>query len=224
MALEHRTTGGGEGRQMGRLASGHEGERGVGRQAQNVLQPGPRDLLDRRRRRCRERETGVLVPGRDEPVCRERCRQRAADHEPEVATRSHRGQPRLRVAGELGDHRRRVRGSRRHRPSERDAHLRHRGGRGDAAPGDGLDPVCGELRRLVQQVALVLHPGHLAREQPLEPVGIVERTDHRELQLRAHDILRDPLDVLGGDGVEPGEDCFRLFGGPRAGPLDAGRT
>ena len=57
VALEHRTTGGGEGRQMGRLASGHEGERGVGRQSQNVLQPGPRDLLDRRRRRCRERET-----------------------------------------------------------------------------------------------------------------------------------------------------------------------
>ena len=44
----------------------------------------------------------------------------------------------------------------------------------------------------------------LGLEQPLEPLGVLERADDRELQLLADHVLRDPLNVLDGDGVEAG--------------------
>ena len=87
------------------LAAGHEGERRLRRQAEQLEHPAPRDRLERRRRRGRLGKAGVLVPGGDEPVGRERGGQRAADHEPEVAAGAHRGETGSPLARELLDDR-----------------------------------------------------------------------------------------------------------------------
>ena len=64
----------------------------------------------------------------------------------------------------------------------------------------------------------------LACERGPEALFVVERADHGEPHpVRADHVLRDPLHVLGGDGVEPGEQLLRLGGAcPRA-PRGAGR-
>jgi hypothetical protein len=57
---------------MGHLASRDEGERGVRGEPKELEHPTSGDHLEGRRRGCRLGEGGVLVPGRDEPVARER--------------------------------------------------------------------------------------------------------------------------------------------------------
>ena len=49
-------------------------------------------------------------------------------------------------------------------------------------------------------------------EQPLEPLGVLERADHCQLELPADDVLGDALDVLRGDRVEALEHCLGLLG------------
>jgi hypothetical protein len=67
------------------LATGDEGERGGRGDAEELLEPLARDLLDDGRRRASRDEPGVLVPGGSEPVRGERGRDSAADDEAEVA-------------------------------------------------------------------------------------------------------------------------------------------
>ena len=77
-------------------------------QAEQLAQPGERHLLHHRRARPGGDEARVLVPGRRQPVGRERRRQRAADHEAEVASARHRDDARLRPGDQLRDDLRRL--------------------------------------------------------------------------------------------------------------------
>ncbi len=95
---------GGERGRVRELASGHERERRVRRDPEQVLQPAAGDLLDDRRRGRRQREPGVLIPRRGEPVGGERSGQRTPDHEPEVPPAPHLREPGLDVARERLDH------------------------------------------------------------------------------------------------------------------------
>ncbi len=88
---EHPVAGGRQRGHVRHLAARDEGERRVARQPEEVDHPGAGDLLDRRDRRRRAGEAGVLVPRRHHPVGGERDRQRPADHEAEEARRAHRG-------------------------------------------------------------------------------------------------------------------------------------
>ena len=107
--LVHGLTGGGERGDVRHLAAGHERERGVRRQPEQLEHPAARHRLERRDGGRRLREPGVLIPGRDEPVRRERRGERAADHEAEVPARAHRRQPGLGNGRELVDEGERIR-------------------------------------------------------------------------------------------------------------------
>ena len=74
------------------------------RDALEALESALGHLLDDRGRRGRQCEPGVLIPDGREPVRSERDRQRAADHEAEVAPARHLGQSGLGVSGERLDH------------------------------------------------------------------------------------------------------------------------
>ncbi len=54
--------------------------------------------------------------------------------------------------------------------------------------------------------------------------GVVERPDHGEVRPVLDDLLRDALDVLGGDGVERVEHGLRLLGASLRAPRAGGRT
>ena len=94
---EHVVAGGGERSHVRQLAAGDEpGGDAVG-QAEQLAQPGERDLLHDGRAGPPATRPRVLVPGRRQPVGRERGRQRATDHEPEVASARHRDDTGLRL-------------------------------------------------------------------------------------------------------------------------------
>ena len=62
------------------LAARDEGEGRRGRNAQHLLRPIAADLLDDRLRRRGQVGRCILIPGRCEPVRRQRNRKRTADH------------------------------------------------------------------------------------------------------------------------------------------------
>ena len=94
---------GGERRGVRHLAAGDEGERGRLRQAEHLLGPFAAHLLDHRLGRRGDVGGGVLVPGRGQPVGRQRDRQRAADHPAEEAAAARAHQAALGVAHQLVD-------------------------------------------------------------------------------------------------------------------------
>ena len=103
-------TGRGETGEVSHLPAGDESERGALGQAEQLLQPSSGDLLDDSRRGRRERQTGVLIPGRREPVGRDCRRNGPADDEAEEPSARRGQQARIGVASKLLDDLERVRG------------------------------------------------------------------------------------------------------------------
>ena len=101
---QHRVARGCEAGEVGHRRAGHEADRALARQPEQVEHPPPGDLLDRRRGRGQRPQAGVLVPGRGQPVGAQGRRQRAADHHPEEAAGRDRDQPRLARRGQQVDH------------------------------------------------------------------------------------------------------------------------
>jgi len=100
---QQRVPGGGETGEVGHLGAGHESHRGLRWQAEQVEQPGGRDLLDDRGSGRHDVHRGVLVEGRHEPVGGQRGRQAAPGNEAEVTRPGGRHQARLQRGSELGD-------------------------------------------------------------------------------------------------------------------------
>ena len=109
-AREHVVPSGEQRGHVRHLAAGDEGGRDAVRQAEQLREPGARDLLDHRCARAADVEAGVLVPRRGQPVRGDRGRQRAADDEAEVAAarnpdrRPARLRPRARRSPRAGPH------------------------------------------------------------------------------------------------------------------------
>ncbi len=99
---------------MSHLAAGHKGRRDAVGQAQQLGQPGARHLLHDCCARAGGVEARVLVPGRRQPVRRDRDRQATADHETEVAAARDPDDARL---GGVRERRRRLRPDRSARPA-----------------------------------------------------------------------------------------------------------
>ena len=147
---------------VGHLAAGHEGERRLRRQAQQLEHPLARDRFEGRRRGGHLRQTGVLVPGRDEPVRRHRTGQRSADHEPEVAAGAHRDETFVRVAGQLLDDLERVGGAVWEWTVEQFVHPAVVAPRADVSRPEALHVVGGELCGPGEDVSL-RHGGESTR-------------------------------------------------------------
>ena len=102
---EHLLPAGGQAGEVGHRGAGDEPDVGVGRQAEQVEQPGRRRPPRRRSvPGCGVPHPGVLVPGADQPVGGQRGRQRAADHPAEEPAGRHRHQAGLDVPGQQVDH------------------------------------------------------------------------------------------------------------------------
>jgi hypothetical protein len=101
--VEHVPPRGGEAGHVRDLRARDEADRRFAGQTEQLEQPVAGDLLDHRGRRPADIEAGVLVPGGGEPVGSQCCRQRAADHEAEVAAAGRRHEAGLRSGGELVD-------------------------------------------------------------------------------------------------------------------------
>ncbi len=84
--------------------AGHEADRALARQPEQVEDPTPGDLLHRRRGGRERAQPGVLVPRRGQPVRTQGRRQRTADDHAEEATRRDRDQPRLAGLRQQVDH------------------------------------------------------------------------------------------------------------------------
>ncbi len=92
-------------------------------QPEQVRQPGARHLLGHRGRRPDDVQARVLVPGRGQPVGRQRRRHAPADDEPEVPRPGARDETALRVRRQRLDDRHRVGALVRQRPAEPPAQL-----------------------------------------------------------------------------------------------------
>ena len=149
---------GGEGHHVRRLAAGDERDRDAGRQAEQLREPGASDLLDDRRRRAGDVDAGVLVPGRRQPVGRQRGRNATADDEAEVAAAGHTDESVVGGARELGDDRARIRRAVRQPASEPGAQLLDGCAREDRPAVERLEEVGGEVDGAVQQVTQLAHP------------------------------------------------------------------
>ena len=117
---------GGEADEVGHLSAGDERRRRAVGQAEQVDEPAGGDVLGDRGGRGERDEPGVLVPGRGEPVGRERGRVRAADDEAEVARAGGGDDPALGTFGERLDDRGGILGVLGERTAERGAQLRRR--------------------------------------------------------------------------------------------------
>ncbi len=109
--------------------TGHEPDRGVARQVDQIEQPACRSFLSGRRGRRRVVIAGILAPGAGQPVGRDPDRVRGADHPAKEARAGHRAQPRLGRARQLLDHGVRRQAALRRRSAERGLHdliARHR--------------------------------------------------------------------------------------------------
>ena len=109
-------------------------------QPQHVEQPATRRLLSGGRGRRRVTHAGVLVPGTDQPVGRQRRRQRAADHPAEESAARHRHQAGLGERGEQVDDLRGVGRAIRQRACERRRDLVCRQPRRDRAIRHRVEP------------------------------------------------------------------------------------
>jgi len=89
--FQHRVARRGERREVRHRAPGDECRAAPGRQAENVEEPAPGDLLQRRADRADRGHAGVLVPRPREPVRSQRRRQGTADDKAEEAAAGGRG-------------------------------------------------------------------------------------------------------------------------------------
>jgi hypothetical protein len=142
---------------VNRLRAGHEAERRVPRQTEQLDQPRAGDLLDDGRGRAADVEAGVLVPRRGQPVGRDRDPHCAADHETEVAAARLRDEPGVGCRGELVDHLRRGRRLRGERPAESLAQLADGRAREDGTVVERVVEARRELGCLREQRAQVVH-------------------------------------------------------------------
>ena len=138
-------------------APGHEAERRVPRQPEQLDQPRAGDLLDDGGGRASDVEAGVLIPCRGQPVGRDRHRHRAADHETEVAAARLRDEPGIGGRGQLLDHLRRGRRPLGQRRGEARAHLVHRRAREDGAVVERVVEARSELGGLCEEGTQVVH-------------------------------------------------------------------
>ena len=90
------------------LAAGHERKRGRRRQPEELLQPCTAHLLDDRGCRRGGEDRAVLIPGRCQPVRRDRRRQRAPDDPAEEAAAGRAEQAGVRALRELVQHLHRI--------------------------------------------------------------------------------------------------------------------
>jgi hypothetical protein len=155
--VEHMEAGRREPGDVRHLRACDEADRRLRRQAEQLDEPLPRDLLDNRGGRAADVEAGVLVPGRGEPVGRERGRQRAADHEAEVAAAPHRDDSGLGAGGQVVEHLLRIERLLGQRPAERLSELLRGHVRKDGALAEALEVVGSEVGGSPQQVARVAH-------------------------------------------------------------------
>ena len=93
--VQHLPAPGGQPDRVGRLAACDEANRRRGGDAEQLLEPAPRDVLEGHRGRRQRVVEGALVPADREHVGDERGIQRSADHEAEVAWPRRRHQTRL---------------------------------------------------------------------------------------------------------------------------------
>ncbi len=77
---QHRAARSGQADEIGDRRTGDEADRRAGRQAQDIEQPFLGDGFCRGGRRRSDMVTGILAPGRSQPVSRHAHRMRAADH------------------------------------------------------------------------------------------------------------------------------------------------
>ncbi len=155
--LENGMTRCGEARHVRELAARDERERRRPGDAEQVLEPLARNLLDHGGRRTADDEACVLVPRRREPVGRERGRQRSSDHEPEVAPARNGDDASLRGIREGFDDLCWITRAVGQRPPESGAQLIRRRGGPDRPFVERVEEVRRDLCRPPQQVALVVH-------------------------------------------------------------------
>ena len=157
----------GEAGDVGHLATGDECERRALRQPEQRRQPASRDLLDGGRRGRRVGQARVLIPGGSEPVGGDRGRVGAAHHEAEEARRVDRGEPRLRLGGELGDH---VAGCQRSGAKVAgELELAGTQLRADRAVGQRPEPICRALGHVLKQRACIGSGGGERGHRPTLP-------------------------------------------------------
>ena len=151
-ALRECMAGGGERREVRRLAAGDEADTRSGGQAEELAQPAAGGLLGDGVRRRQDEETGVLVPGRGQPVDGDRHRQRAADHEAEVARAGGGDDARVGAARQVPEDRLGALARLRQSAAERPAHVVDGRGAADRTLRQALEVVAGDLRRAEQKV------------------------------------------------------------------------
>jgi hypothetical protein len=156
---EHVMASRGEGGEARHLAAGHEPERGVLGQAEQLDEPCACDVLDDRCGRAADIQAGVLIPRRRKPVGSERRGHGTADHEPEVAATRLGDEPGLGGCGKLADDGARVGRTFGKRAAERVAQLIGVDGGKDRALGQRLVEVGGDAGGQLQKLAQFV--GHL---------------------------------------------------------------
>lgn len=137
---------------VGHLRSGDEPDSCRGRQPQRVEHPGCGDLLENSHPRGAGVHTGHLVVGADQPVGRQRHRQRPPDDEAVIARSSRRDEARPEVAGQIIEHDVRRLARVGQRPVECQPELGGVDERPDMAAGQRTQPRAGDPARLVEKV------------------------------------------------------------------------
>jgi hypothetical protein len=139
--------------EVGHLAAGDDPEGGVLRQAEQVLEPASRHLLDDARGRRRQQEARVLVPDGRQPVGCDPRREGAAHDEAEEPTAPDGHQARVGVAGELLDDGESVGGRLGQRAAERRPQLLDRRLRPHRPLVQRLEEIGRDVGRSLQEVA-----------------------------------------------------------------------
>ena len=125
-AAQHLVPGRGERGDVGRVRAGHEPDARLLGQPEQLENPARGARLERRHPRRHDVQGRVLIPGRDEPVRRERNRIAATGDEAEVARPGSRGHARLEARAEVEDDADRILGRVGERSPESDRQLLER--------------------------------------------------------------------------------------------------
>ena len=145
--------------EVGHLRAGHEPDRRVRWQAEQVGRPGARDLLDHGRGGPEDVQARVLVPRGGQPVGGQRRGRRTSDDEAEEPAAARRDHPGPGRRGQVRDHVPRVERPFGQRTAERGAQLREVGGGMDRPVGQAVEVGHG-LREGLAQRALPVRPVH----------------------------------------------------------------
>ncbi len=158
-AAKHFVPGGGERGDVGRVRAGHEPDARLFGQSEHIENPARGARFERRHARRHDVQRGVLIPGRDEPVRRQRDRIAAARDEAEIARPGRRRDARLEPRAQVEDDADRVLGRLGERPAE-GGHELLEGGPGRHGPvGQRVEELHGPLVGVRQQVIWLRHGG-----------------------------------------------------------------